>query len=188
VQEGGEDVQGDDEAACIPHAVSFLFFRRQGSVHLACCPVFVSSFPPAGSPSPDVDEAACFPHAVSFSLLFSSTGRCAYCTPPCFHSFFLPGGPPPGRSTRRRASTRCLVIFLYFIDGGGTRPHSGSFPPLLGGFFFFPRLYCQRGRCMTHPPLSLRFTPVNYPPLVGGIILHAGIVARPPLSLRLPPQ
>jgi hypothetical protein len=122
----------------------FLFFRRQGSVHLACCPVFVSSFPPAGFPSrasPDVDEVACFPHAVSFSLFFSSMGRCAHCTPPCFHSFILPGGPPPGKSTRPGRSMRqqhashTLPRYLSFF-------HSGSppfFPPPCWGDSFFFR-------------------------------------------------
>jgi len=75
VQEGGEDVQGDDEAACIPHAVSFTFFCRQGGVHLARRPIFVG-FPPEVPPSCDVDEAACFPHAVSFSLFFVDGAVC----------------------------------------------------------------------------------------------------------------
>jgi hypothetical protein len=151
VQEGGEDVQGDDKAACIPHAVSFLFF---------------------------VDRAVCTLHAALFSLVLSPpqvppppmlTRRHASHTPSHFLSFFHRQGSVHiarrlvfiysfclevlllGDQQGGVHPTRCLVIFLYFIDGGGTRPHSGSFPPLLGGFFIFPQLYCQRGRCMTHP-------------------------------------
>ena len=96
------------------HMPSHFFFHQQGSVHLACCPVFVSSFPPAGSPSPNVDEVACFPHVVSFSLFFLSTGQCAPCMPPCFLSFFLLRGPPPGRSTRQHAS-HTLPLYLSFF-------------------------------------------------------------------------
>ena len=220
-----EDGQGDDEVACIPHAVSYPFLRRQGSVHLACHPIFFGfppwRFPPLlqhrrGGVHPTrclilslffVDGAVCTLHTALFSLVLSppqvppplmltrrrashmpsrflsfflSMGRCAPCTPSCFHSFILPGG-PPGRSTRQRASHMLpRSLFFFFIDGGGTRPHSGSFPPLLGGFFFFPRLYCQRGRCMTHPPLSLCF-----PPFIGGLffcscVIDEGAVYNPP--------
>ena len=77
----------------VSHTPSRFFFRQQGSVHLACCPVFISSFCPE-------------------ALLLGN----------------LRGSVHP---------THCLFIFLFFIDGGGTCPHSGSFPPQKGGFFFF---------------------------------------------------
>ena len=53
-EEGGTsrvDGQGDDEAACIPHAVSYPFLRRQGGVHLARHPIFFG-FPPRRFPPP----------------------------------------------------------------------------------------------------------------------------------------
>ena len=153
--------------------VSF-FFRRQGSVHLACCPVFISSFPPAGSPSPDVDKAACFPHAVSFSLFFGRRGSVHLAHRLVFFLSFCPEALLLGDLQGSVHPTRCLFIFLFFIDGGGTRPHSGSFPPQKGGFFFFfPQLYHQWGWCMTRPPRSLRF-----PPFIGFFFFCSRVIAE----------
>ena len=132
-----------------------VFFLSSTGRSAPCTP---PCFPPLEvPPSCDIDEAACFPHAVSFSLFFSSTGRCAPCTPPCFLSFFPLEALLLGDQRGSVHPTRSLVFILFFIDGGGTRPHSGSFPRPVGGFLFFPQPYRQRGQCMTHAPLSLCF-------------------------------
>ena len=139
---------------CASHTPSCFFFHWQGSVHLVCCPVFVSSFPPAGSPSPDIDEAACGKHAILFSLFFCWWGGVHLAHRLVFFLSFCPEALLLGDLRGSVHSTHCLFIFLFFIDGGGTRPHSGSFPPLLGGFFFFCGCIINRGGVWPAHPAS----------------------------------
>ena len=131
-------------------------------------------------------------------LHFSSTGRCAPCTPPRFHSFTLLGDQQGSVHP-----TRCLVIFLFSLMWRNLPPFRlVSPPPLLGDSYFSVAVSSTGGgACSTHP-LSLCLPPIYwgdfflrqrqqggavydmyaapsyfvYPPLMGGIILLAGIV------------
>ena len=73
---------GDNEVACIPHAISFPFFCRQGSVHLAYCSIFIGS----SLPLPWYWWGSMLSTRRLVFFLFSSMGQCAPCTPPCFSS------------------------------------------------------------------------------------------------------
>ena len=117
--------------------VSFFFVDRAVcTLHAALFSLVFS--PPAGSPSPDVDKAACFPHTVSFSLFFFIDG--AVCTLHAVLFSFIHSAQRPSSWEINEAA--CIphaasFSFFFFIDGGGTRPHSGSFPPNRGDSFFF---------------------------------------------------
>jgi hypothetical protein len=144
---GREDVQEDNEAMCIPHAASFPFFFVDRAVCTLHAALFSFVLSPRRFPSCGIDEAACLPHAVLFSLFFSSTGRCAPCTPPCFYSFILPGGPPPRRSTRQRAS-HTLPRYLSFFSLMGVEPAPIliHLPPCWGNPFYFHGVIVNGGR------------------------------------------
>ena len=139
--QGGEDEQGGwagrrrGRVHPTRHLVSFpsLTGRR------APCtpPCFLWLSPPEVPPSCDIDEAACISHAVLFCLFFRRQGSVHLARRLVFFLSFCPEDLLLGDLRGSVHPTHCLFIFLFFNDGGGTRPHSGSFPPLLGGFFFF---------------------------------------------------
>ena len=117
------------------HTPSRFFFRRQGSVHLACCPVFVSSFPSAGSPSPDVDEAACFPHTVSFSLFFGRRGGVHLARRLVF---FLSARRPSWEIYEAACIPHAASLSFFFsLMGVEPAPILVRFPPKGGILFFF---------------------------------------------------
>ena len=74
-----------------------------------------------------------------FVFFFSSTGRCAHCTPPCFHSFFPPGGGPPPRRSMGQHASHTLPRLVRFSPPQKTlymtRWHGSHMPPRLGLFF-----------------------------------------------------
>ena len=76
--------------------------------------------------------------------------------------------------------TRCLFIFLFFIDGGGTRPHSGSFPPQKGGFFFFSAAVSSTGVVYDPPTLLPSFPPIYWGFFFCSRVIDEGAAYNPP--------
>ena len=142
----------DNEAACIPHAASFrVFFRRQGSVHLARRLFFDCSSPPPAR---------------------STTRRRASHMPPRFLFFHQRRSFPPRamrRTTRRRAS-HTPPCFLSINDGGAAcNPHAAPsyfllFPPCWGELP--SHSVVGEAACVTHTPPPFHF--VYHPRCWGG--------------------
>ena len=143
-----EDGQGDDEAACIPHAILFcLFFSsmgqcapctlpyfflleaalllgdQQGSMHPTCCLVWFA-FPPPQNLM--YDKVAWIPHAASSLLIFppfeSARWRASH-TPSQFVFFFffsLRGSPPAMTATTRRRESYTPPCFPFLFQHRGS--------------------------------------------------------------------
>ena len=100
-----------------------------------CTPPYFLWFPPGGSPLLRRRRGGVLPTRRLVFSLFRRRGGVHLARRLVFiHSFPLEALLGDQRGSMH--PTRCLIIFLFFVDGGGTPPHSGSFPPLLGGFFF----------------------------------------------------
>ena len=172
------------------HMPSHFFFRRQGSVHLACCPVFVSSFPPQVPPplmltrrrvshTPShflsflVDGAVCTLHAALFSFFLSAQRPSSWeiyeavCIPHAASlSFFfsLMGVEPTPILVRFPPQKGGFFFFSVAVSSTGVvyDPPTllPSFPPIYWGFFFSAAVLSTRGRHTTHPP----FPPLLFTP------------------------
>ena len=111
-----------------------------------------------------VDGAVCTLHAALFSFFLSARRPSSW---EIYEAACIPHA--------------ASLSFFFSLMGVEPAPILVRFPPKRGdSFFFFPRLYHQRGWCMNRPPRSLRF-----PPFIGffffcGRVIDEGAAYNPP--------
>jgi hypothetical protein len=136
------------------------FFRRHSSVHLACCPVFVVSFPLEISPPAISTRQRAFHMPSCFLFLFCRRG--AFCTPPCFHSFIPPGGPSPGRSMRQHPFYMLPHYYFFSLMWWNLPLFYFISPLLLGDSFFSAAVSSAGDGVWSIYPLFLHLPPIYW--------------------------